>query len=228
MSHDWDARYAAEPRLWGAEPNAHVRERLAQADPGHLVDLACGHGRNALWLARRGCQVTAVDHSAVALDQGRAHAAELGLHVDWVRADVRCWAPPGPVDVAVVSYLHRPVRGLVALLRSAAAWLRPGGRLIYLGHSRSNRLRGVGGPSEPAVLPEIADLARAADGLRTVALQHRLQPTGAISFVLDVAPWPTCWPAEAAVPAGTAHAAPAPTSLQERADGDRRPAAVQA
>ena len=61
MPRDWDVRYAAEPELWGAEPNRYVRARLAAADPAYVVDLACGNGRNALWLARRGWRVTAVD-----------------------------------------------------------------------------------------------------------------------------------------------------------------------
>ena len=189
MPTDWDARYAAAPRPWGAEPNAHVRHRFAHADPAHVVDLACGHGRNALWLARRGWNVTAVDRSAVALDQARAGAAELGLHVDWVLADVRSWVPPCPVDVVLVSFLHLPTDELVALLRDAATWLRPGATLLYVGHSRTNRALGVGGPSDPGVLPEIADLARAAAGLRTVALEHLVLPTGEISVVLEVTPW---------------------------------------
>lgn len=189
MPSDWDARYAAAPRPWGAEPNAHVRRRLAYADAGRVVDLACGHGRNALWLARRGLDVTAVDHSAVALDQARAGAAEVGLYVDWVLADVRSWMPPCPVDIVLVSYLHLPLDELVALLRRAATWLRSGGALLYVGHSRTNRDLGVGGPSDPGVLPEIADLARAAEGLRTVALEHLVLPTGEISVVLEVSPW---------------------------------------
>lgn len=193
MPRDWDVRYAAEPELWGAEPNRYVRARLAAADPAYVVDLACGNGRNALWLARRGWRVTAVDTSTVALDQARKKAADMGLDVEWIHADVRTWAPAGPVDVALVSYLHLPTPELVALLRGAATWLRPEGRLLYVGHSRTNHARGVGGPSEPEVLAEIADLAAAAEGLRTVSLEHILRPTDngtAIDIVLEATPWP--------------------------------------
>ena len=193
MPADWDARYAAEPTLWGAEPNQYVRARLGGADPAYCVDLACGNGRNALWLARRGWRVTGVETSAVALEKARERSTELGLDVEWVQDDVRAWKPDGPVAVALVSYLHLPTDELVALLRTAGGWLRPDGRLLYIGHSRTNHTRGVGGPSEPHVLAEIADLAAAAEGLRTVSLEHVLRQTDkgvAIDILLEATPWP--------------------------------------
>lgn len=193
MSRDWDARYAAEPTLWGTDPNQYVRARLGLDEPARAVDLACGNGRNALWLARRGWQVTGVDISGVALERARDRAGELGVEVEWVHGDVRTWAPANLVDVVLVAYLHLPTAELVDLLAKAAGWLRPGGRLIYIGHSRTNHARGVGGPSEPTVLAEIADLATAAEGLRTVALEHLLRVTDAgtaIDILLEVTPWP--------------------------------------
>jgi SAM-dependent methyltransferase len=206
MSRDWDARYAAEPTLWGTDPNQYVRARLAGDEPGRVVDLACGNGRNAVWLARRGWQVTGVDISGVALERARERANELGVEVEWVHGDVRTWEPAGPVDVVLVAYLHLPTKELVELLAAAAHWLRPTGRLLYIGHSRTNHARGVGGPSEPTVLAEIADLAAAAEGLRTVALGHLLRSTDsgtAIDILLEVAPWPE--PDAEAVPESDEH-----------------------
>ncbi len=66
----WDARYAASDLVWSASPNRFVVEELAYVRPGRAVDLACGEGRNAIWLAQLGWQVTAVDFSQVALDKG--------------------------------------------------------------------------------------------------------------------------------------------------------------
>jgi SAM-dependent methyltransferase len=194
MPRDWDARYAAEPTLWGSEPNQYVRARLGSADPAYVVDIACGNGRNALWLARRGWRVTGVDISGVAIERARERGKELGVEVEWVHGDVRTWAPAEPVAVALVSYLHLPTDELITLLRGAAGWLRPDGRLLYIGHSRTNHSRGVGGPSEPEVLAEIADLAAAAEGLRTVSLEHVLRETDngtAIDILLEVTLWPT-------------------------------------
>jgi SAM-dependent methyltransferase len=190
---EWDARYAAEPLLWGLEPNQFVRARLAGAEPGRAVDLACGSGRNALWLARRGWQVSAVDISAVALTHGTARARELGVAIDWQQGDVRGWAPAQPIDLALVAYLHLPVAELIELLAAAAAALAPGGRLLYIGHSRTNFTRGFGGPSDPCVLAEIADLAAAAVDLHVRELAHLIRPTDAgpaIDIVLDASPWP--------------------------------------
>lgn len=193
MNHlDWDARYSAEPALWGAEPNQFVRARLAALDPGVAVDLACGNGRNAVWLAGRGWRVTGVDNSSVALDQARARADGLDVPVEWVQADVLDWRSPRPVDLALVAYLHLPLPDLIEVLAAAAAGLRPGGRLLYVGHARSNLARGVGGPSDPEVLAEIADLAAVVDGLQVVELAHvtRETDTGrAIDILLEAMPW---------------------------------------
>lgn len=191
-STDWDARYAAEPSLWGAEPNAFVRARVAGSEPGVAVDLACGNGRNAVWLARRGWRVTGVDISAVAVEQAAARSAALGVQVDWQHADLLQWAPPEAVDLALICYLHLPMPDLLTVLRTAGRALRPGGRLLYVGHARTNLERGYGGPSDPAVLTEIADLAAAAEGLRVRELAHLLRPTeagDAIDILLDATPW---------------------------------------
>ena len=85
----WDERYAATDLLWSAEPNRFVAENLADLPPGRALDLAAGEGRNAIWLARRGWDVTAADFSQVALDRGRRIAGE--TTVRWVCADATRW-----------------------------------------------------------------------------------------------------------------------------------------
>lgn len=189
---EWDARYEAEPLLWGLEPNQFVHDRLAEVQPGVAVDLACGNGRNALWLAGCGWKVTGVDISGVALAQAQQRSEQLGVGVDWVQADVAHWKPPGPVDLMLVAYLHLPVADLIRVLATAGRALAPGGRLLYVGHSRTNFTRGFGGPSDPAVLIEIAELAQAAEGLRVRELAHLLRDTDAgpaVDILLDATPW---------------------------------------
>src|SRR6476646_1454842 len=103
----WDARYAATESLWTFEPNRFLVRETEGLAPGRALDLACGEGRNALWLAARGWQVTAVDFSAVALDRGRERADRDGLTVDWVEGDVLEWVPPERgFDLVAILYLH--------------------------------------------------------------------------------------------------------------------------
>ena len=93
-SSGWDARYGAAPELvWTAEPNRFVVEELAGLRPGRALDLAAGEGRNAVWLAERGWEVTAVDFSAVAATRGQQLARERGVDVTWVVADLLGYAP---------------------------------------------------------------------------------------------------------------------------------------
>jgi SAM-dependent methyltransferase len=156
-AEEWDERYA-ENQQWSTGPNAQVAELLAGLPPGDAVDLAAGEGRHALWLAGLGWRVTAVDFSAVGLARGRRQPG--AERVSWVTADVLAWtAPPASLDLVLVAYLHLPEPVTVALLTRAVGWLRPGGRLLVLGHDVANIEHGVGGPQEPAILHSVERLA---------------------------------------------------------------------
>ena len=82
----WDERYADSELVWSVEPNQFVAAECADLPPGRALDLAAGEGRNAIWLARRGWDVTAVDFSQAGLDKGRRLAGELAI--EWVCGDV--------------------------------------------------------------------------------------------------------------------------------------------
>jgi ubiquinone/menaquinone biosynthesis C-methylase UbiE len=183
---EWDERYA-ERRQWSAGPNALVAELLADLPPGDAVDLASGEGRHALWLAERGWRVTAVDFSAVGLERGREQAG--GDRVTWVQSDVLDWtAPEASTDLVLVAYLHLPEPETAALLRRAVGWLRPGGRLLVLGHDVDNVAHGVGGPQEPAILHSVERLAPVAELLEVDRLEQvqRGTPEG---VALDTLLW---------------------------------------
>ena len=99
----------------------------------------------------------------------------------------------------VISFLHLPIDELVQVITVAGTWLRPGGHLLYLGHALENFVHGVGGPPDPAILPGVADLARASQGMQVVELAHLSRPHGddqAIDILLHTQPWDR--PAESA------------------------------
>src|SRR5687768_6279671 len=120
-SDAWDERYAGTELVWTAEPNRFLAAEVGGLTPGRALDVACGEGRNAVWLASLGWTVTGVDFSPVGLDKARRLAQERGVSVEWVTADVTTYEPPaGAFDLVVVLYLHLPAPALAVVLARAA------------------------------------------------------------------------------------------------------------
>ena len=162
----WDERYAGPELVWGAGPNCFVATELAGLGPGRALDLGTGEGRNAIWLAERGWQVTGVDFSAVGLGRAEVLARQRGVGVDWVQADLLSYAPaPGGYDLVLIAYIQLPPAELAHLVRAAAAAVAPGGTLLAVGHDAGNLTRGWGGPQYPDVLWTPEAVAAGLDGL---------------------------------------------------------------
>jgi len=164
----WDERYVASELVWSATPNRFVAAECVDLPPGTAVDLAAGEGRNAIWLAGRGWQVTAVDFSQVALDKGRRLAAEAlddPASVTWVRGDATTWQPGEPVDLVVVAYLQLPAGQRRAAVRAGFGSLRPGGTLVLVAHDSTNLTEGTGGPQDPTVLMTADEVLADLEGL---------------------------------------------------------------
>lgn len=156
----WNQRYAARPRLWGSEPNVFLAQTVGGWAPGRALDLACGDGRNAIWLALRGWDVTAVDFSSVAIERARSAADEAGVDIDFQAHDVTEWVPPeSAFELVAVVYLHIPHEMLQRVIANAAASVAPGGTLFVVGHHVENLEHGVGGPQHPDVLYTEHELA---------------------------------------------------------------------
>jgi 2-polyprenyl-3-methyl-5-hydroxy-6-metoxy-1,4-benzoquinol methylase len=176
----WNERYSATELVWGEEPNRFLVEELGDVvASGRTLDLACGEGRNAIWLAARGFAVTAVDFSAVAIERARSRAAERGVHVDWVCDDVTRFEPPvAAFQWVVILYLQIPGVERSRALAHAASALAPGGRLLMVGHAVRNLVEGVGGPQQPDVLWDPEEIARelGALGLEVERAEHVLRP----------------------------------------------------
>ena len=164
-SDDWDARYSTGEYIWNAGPNRFVADHLADLEPGTAIDLAAGEGRNAVWLAERGWEATAVDFSAVALDKAERLATDRGVVVQTVLADVTTWEPTAAVDLVVIAYLQLPVDQHVAVLERARTWLRPGGTLFVVAHDQTNVAHGYGGPPAVEVCYDLDTTVGALGGL---------------------------------------------------------------
>jgi SAM-dependent methyltransferase len=150
----WDERYREKELVWSAEPNQFVEQEAAGLPPGRALDLAAGEGRNAIWLARRGWDVEAVEFSPVAIDKGRDLAAHAEVEVTWTLADLTDAPELQQADLVLLAYLHLPQPAADEALRHAASLVRPGGTLLVVAHARRNLTEGYGGPEDPAILSE--------------------------------------------------------------------------
>lgn len=154
----WNERHG-EGAIESSELNPVLAARVSGLNPGSALDLGCGDGTNAVWLAKHGWRVTGVDWSAVALAKAATRADAASVAVDWVNADLLAWNPPaGSFDLVTIVYLHLPVDERRSIYAGAARALAPGGRLIVIGHDRTNLTEGVGGPQDPDLLFTAAEI----------------------------------------------------------------------
>lgn len=136
----WENHYATADPQWGGKPNHVFGELVVELAPrpGSALDLGCGHGGDAIWLATRGWNVTAVDVSATALRRVDSNADTAGVRerVHTQRHDLSRTFPAGPFDLINATYFHTPVDiDRTAILRRAAAAIAPGGLLIVIEHA---------------------------------------------------------------------------------------------
>jgi SAM-dependent methyltransferase len=149
----WDERHAAHEPIESPDPDPTLVEEIGGIAPGRALDLGAGDGRNAVWLAAHGWDVTAVDFSRVALDRGRHLADRVGVAVDWLQEDLLTWAPPpASFDLVCLFFIHLPPDERRAVYARAAAGVAPGGSLLVVAHDRTNLDRGGPAPQYPAVL----------------------------------------------------------------------------
>ncbi|MDX3575602.1 MULTISPECIES: class I SAM-dependent methyltransferase [unclassified Streptomyces] len=133
---EWDDRYADRDRLWSGRPNGALVTEVAGLTPGRVLDVGCGEGADAVWLARGGWDVTALEVSGVALERAAGHARDAGVTVRWVHAELTGAAlPPASFDLVSAQYpalLRTPGASAERALLAAVA---PGGVLLLVHHA---------------------------------------------------------------------------------------------
>ncbi len=148
---EWDQRYATQERLWSGAPNGALVAEVAGLTPGRVLDVGCGEGADAVWLAGLGWDVTALEVSGVALERAAGHARDAGVTVQWVHAELAGAAlPPASFDLVSAQYpaLLRTPDG--AAERALLAAVAPGGVLLIVHHAGMDTHQPESGEFDPA------------------------------------------------------------------------------
>ncbi len=134
----WEERYRTSERVWSGDPNPLLVRETSTLEPGGALDLGCGEGGDALWLASRGWRVTGVDISATALERAATRAAEAGLaeQVAFEQHELGVTFPEGSFDLVSAQFLQSPVAlDQDGVLKRAAEAVAPGGTLLVVMHA---------------------------------------------------------------------------------------------
>ena len=176
---EWDARYSeGEGARWSGRPNGRLVAEVASLTPGRALDVGCGEGADAIWLARRGWTVTAIDVSDVALIRAQEAAELAGAVVEWVRGDaLQTPFPAGSFDLVSMQYPALPKAAGEAPMRALLGTVRLGGLLLAVYHDLNDEHRehiksqGI----DPADYVDAGDLARLLEDEFTIEL-HAVEP----------------------------------------------------
>jgi len=168
MLSAWDERYAGEEYKYGTQPNAFLQENASRIRPrGRVLCLAEGEGRNAVYLAGQGYQVTGVDASETGLSKARRLAAEKGVEVTFLQRDLEEYhIQPQAWDAIVCIFCHLPPVLRRPVHRACVEGLKPGGVFILEAYRPEHLEIGTDGPPTVELMITLADLTEELSGLR--------------------------------------------------------------
>ena len=148
---EWDERYDERDQMWSGRPNEALVAEMADAEPGRILDVGCGEGADAVWLAQRGWTVTALDVSEVALDRARQGAGSVGVDVEWIHAGVvEAGLQPASFDLVSVFYPALRKRPGGETERTLFELVAPGGTLLVVYHAEMDAERARAHGFDPA------------------------------------------------------------------------------
>jgi chemotaxis protein methyltransferase CheR len=188
----WEERYRSAERVWSGRVNPHLAEVATDLPAGRALDLGCGEGADALWLAECGWEVVAVDISATALKRATeaASARNVLAHIGFQRHDLNESFPEGTFDLVSAQYLHSPARlERDGVLQRAAERVNRGGVLLIVDHGapppwaehHDHHFAGIG-----EVLASLHLDAPCWTRLRTEALEREMAgPNGEVGTTAD-------------------------------------------
>jgi len=190
---EWDATYSErDGARWSGRPNGRLLAEVAGLTPGRALDVGCGEGADAIWLARSGWTVTAIDISDVAVIRAREAAELAGVAVEWVCGDVlQTPFPAGSFDLVSIQYPALPKAAGEAAVRALLDTVRPGGLLLAVYHDLTDehrehmKSRGF----DPADYVDADDLGRLLGDAFTIelyAVEPRVDPPPDNPHIADV------------------------------------------
>jgi SAM-dependent methyltransferase len=180
--HDWEEQYRAHPATGIGRPNPTLVAEAADLPPGAALDVGCGEGGDAIWLARRGWRVTGVDLSLTALERAVGHAADAGVEVAWQAVDVTDWVPEEKAyDLVTSHFVHLGGELARRVFARLAAAVAPGGTLLLVGHDISDVQIGAARPHAPEMYFSAEEVAAdlGAGEWEVVAAEARPRPAQA-------------------------------------------------
>jgi SAM-dependent methyltransferase len=190
---EWDARHLErEGTIWSGRPNGRLVAEVIVLAPGRALEIGCGEGADAIWLAQRGWTVTAIDVSEVAIRRAREASDAVGASVEWICGNALATPfPTGSFDLVSMQYPALPKAAGDAAVRGLLATVRPDGLLLAVYHDlRDEHLehmksRGV----DPADYVGVDDIARLLSDAFTVelhAVEPRIDPPPGTAHIADV------------------------------------------
>jgi SAM-dependent methyltransferase len=193
QADEWDARYTErDGAMWSGRPNGRLLVEVAGLPPGRALDVGCGEGADAIWLARSGWTVSAIDISDVAVGRARTAAELAGASVDWICGDALQMAfPVGSFALVSLQYPALPKAAGEVAVRGLLDTVRPGGLLIAVYHDLDHehrehmKSRGV----DPADYVDADDLRQLLGEDFTVelyAVEPRIDPPPDNPHIADV------------------------------------------
>jgi len=169
----WDELYVSREQLFSGNPNGVLVTEVTDLAPGQALDVGCGEGGDALWLARRGWQVRAVDISRVALDRAAEAGADVAGRVAWTHGDLTATPPPAAAfDLVSLQYFPLPRQTDHAALHGLLDAVAPGGTLLVAGHDLADLSPEHGNGLDPADFYQPAEIAGLLDGSWTVLVDE--------------------------------------------------------